>query len=259
MRDRDRATRARQQDEQAPRAHPGVSEDAPGDRIDLAEIVQQPAVGPERAELPCERGEVETVEERHQPCRGSGGAARHSHTSPPVARQETWGIAPSKPTRRRSSSVNPAPYSAQAAPSGVACTASASPTRAMGTWLSRRSSPANTARAARRAATYPRALGPARAASRVSTKRRRTARRAGRRVAPDHALVLAQLHRHRGREAEPLGKQLLGELRQPVLDRRVEVPDRLEDGEGNDAVDHGARNLAGHAPLRNPGARGEVM
>src|SRR3989449_6578648 len=111
-----------------------ISEDAPGDRIDLAEIVQQPAVGPERAELPCERGEVETVEERHQPCRGSGGAARHSHTSPPVARQETWSIAPSKPTRRRSSSVNPAPYSAQAAPSGVACTASASPTRAMGTW-----------------------------------------------------------------------------------------------------------------------------
>src|SRR3989449_3280025 len=55
-----------------------ISEDAPGDRIDLAEIVQQPAVGPERAELPCERGEVETVEERHQPCRGSGGAARHS-------------------------------------------------------------------------------------------------------------------------------------------------------------------------------------
>src|SRR2546422_9666795 len=31
-------------------------------------------------------------------------------------------------------------------------------------------------------------------------------RRVGRRVAPDHALVLAQLHRHRGREAEPLGK-----------------------------------------------------
>src|SRR2546422_7935252 len=129
MRDRDRATRTRQQDEQAPRAHPGVSEDVPGDRIDLAEIVEQPAVGAERAELPCERGEVETVEERHQPCRGSGGAARHSHTSPPVARQETWSIAPSKPTRRRSSSVNPAPYSAQAAPSGVACTASASPTR----------------------------------------------------------------------------------------------------------------------------------
>src|SRR5436309_2814209 len=157
MCDRDRAARARQQDEQAPRSHPGVSEDAPGDRIALAEIVQQPAVGAERAELPCERGEVESVEERHQPCRGSGGAARHSHTSPPVARQETWSIAPSKPTRRRSSSVNPAPYSAQAAPSGVACTASASPTRAIGTWLSRRSSPANTARAARRAATYPRA------------------------------------------------------------------------------------------------------
>src|SRR2546425_9966687 len=183
MRDRDRATRTRQQDEQAPRAHPGVSEDAPGDRIDLAEIVEEPAVGPERAELGWGRGGGKPAEERHQPCRGGGGAARHSHTSPPVARQETWSIAPSKPTRRRSSSVNPAPYSAQAAPSGVACTASASPTRAMGTWLSRRSSPANTARAARRAATYPRALGPARAASRVSTKRRRTARRAARRPA----------------------------------------------------------------------------
>src|SRR6185312_2412852 len=183
MRDRDRATRARQQDEQTPRSHPGVSEDAPGDRIDLAEIVQQPAVSPERTELLSERGEVEAVEERHQSCRGSGGAARHSHTSPPVARQEIWSIAPSKPTRSRSSSVNPAPYKAHAAPSGVACTASASPTRATGTWLSRRSSPANTARAACRAATYARALGPARAASRVSRKRRRTARRAARRPA----------------------------------------------------------------------------
>src|SRR5204863_8575670 len=140
--DRNRATRARQQDEQAPRAHPGVSEDAPGDRIDLAEIVQQPAVGPERAELPCERGEVETVEERHQPCRGSGGAARHSHTSPPVARQETRGIAPSKPTRRRSSSVNPAPYSRQAAPPRLPCTASGSATPPVGTGRSDRRPPA---------------------------------------------------------------------------------------------------------------------
>src|SRR5207247_3521594 len=124
-------------------SHPAASMDAPGDRIDLAEIVHQPAAGPERAELPGERWGVDPVEERHQPCRGSGGAARHSHTSPPVARQEIWSIAPSKPTRRRSSSVNPAPYSAQAAPSGVACTASASLTRAIGTWLSRRSYPAN--------------------------------------------------------------------------------------------------------------------
>src|SRR5882762_3992793 len=183
MRDRDRTARARQQDEQAPRSHPGVPEDAAGDRVDLTEVVQQPAVGPEAAECLRERREVEAVQQRHQSCRGSVGAARHSHTAPPVARQETWSMAPSKPTRSRSSSVNPAPYSAHAAPSGVACTASASPTRATGTWLSRRSSPANTARAARRAAAYPRALGPARAASRVSRKRRRTARRAARRPA----------------------------------------------------------------------------
>src|SRR5205809_364276 len=143
----------------------------------------KPAVGPESAERLRERGEIEAVEQRHQSCRGSGGAARHSHASPPVARQEMWSIAPSTPTRSRSSSVNPAPYSAHAAPSGVACTARASPTRATGTWLSRRSSPEKTARAARRAATYARARGPARAASRVSTKRRRTARRAARRPA----------------------------------------------------------------------------
>src|SRR3989441_51289 len=64
-------------------------------------------------------------------------------------------------------------------------------------------------------------------------------RRVGRRAAPDHALVHGQLHSHRARIAEPLAYQLISELRQPVLDRRVEVPDRLEDGEGNDAVDHG--------------------
>src|SRR5438046_1408695 len=180
---RDGTARARQQNEEAPRSHPRVPEDAAGDRVELAEVVQQPAVGPEGAERLRERGGIEAVEQRHQSCRGSGGAARHSHASPPVARQEMWSIAPSKPTRRRSSSVNPAPYSAHAAPSGVACTARASPTRATGRWLSRRRSPANTARAARRAATYARALGPARAASRVIKKRRRTARRAARRPA----------------------------------------------------------------------------
>jgi len=81
------------------------------------------------------------------------------------------------------------------------------------------------------------------AASRVSRNRRRTARRAARRRLREHqvrvgppphqseqrlhvrrsaaasagpSLVLPQLHRHRGREAEPLGEQLLGEFRQPV-------------------------------------------
>src|SRR5207247_2478281 len=67
---RDRTARARQQDEQAPRSHPGVSEDASGDRVEFAEVVQQPAVGPERAERGRERGEVEPVQQRHQSCRG---------------------------------------------------------------------------------------------------------------------------------------------------------------------------------------------
>ena len=72
-------------------------------------------------------------------------------------------------------------------------------------------------------------------------------------VAPHHPLVLAQLHGHRVREAEPLGQELLGKLRQSVLDRRVEVLDRLQDGERDDAVDHGARNVARPHPIAEPG------
>src|SRR5207302_3674441 len=173
-----------QQHEQAPRPHPGRPEDPLGDRVHFAEVVYEPAVGAERGECVRERREVEAVEQRgHQWWRGSGGAARHSHTVPPVARHETWSIAPSNPTRRRSSSVNPVPYKAQAAPSGVACTATASRTWAMGTCRSRRSSAANTARAARRAAAYPNNRGAPRAARRVSPNSRRTARRAARRPA----------------------------------------------------------------------------
>src|SRR5947208_3259597 len=119
----------------------------------------------------------------HQRCRGSGGAARHSQRSPPVARHVVWSIAPSKPTSKRSSSAKPVPYRAQAAPSGVAFTAIKSPTRATGTPLSRRSSPPNTARAARRATPYPSSRGAARAATRDATNSRRTARRAARRPA----------------------------------------------------------------------------
>src|SRR5258708_18220978 len=120
--DGDWATALGQQHEQAPRAHPGRAEDALGDRVHLAEIVEQPAVDPEHPECLGERGEVEAVEQRHQWWRGSGGAARHSHTAPPVARQETWSIAPSNPTSRRSSSLNPRPYTAHPPPAEVACT-----------------------------------------------------------------------------------------------------------------------------------------
>src|SRR5205814_7922568 len=92
----------------APRPHPRGAEDPLGNGVHFAEIVDQPAVGAEHSERVRERGEVEAVEQRrsHQWWRGSGGAARHSHASPPVARHETWSMAPSNPTSSRSSSVN---------------------------------------------------------------------------------------------------------------------------------------------------------
>ena len=61
---RDGASHPGQQHEQAPRPHPGRSEDALGDRVHLAEVVHQPAVGAERGERVRERGEVEAVEQR---------------------------------------------------------------------------------------------------------------------------------------------------------------------------------------------------
>jgi len=84
-----RTAGAREEDEQPPGPHPRIAEDAGGDRIHLAEVVEQPAVGPKGGERLRQGGEIEAVEERHQRCLGSGGAPRHSHAAPPVARQET--------------------------------------------------------------------------------------------------------------------------------------------------------------------------
>src|SRR5439155_14715364 len=101
--------------EQTPRPHAGRPEDPLGDRVHFAEVVDQPAVDAERGERVRERSEVEAVEQRgrgrgrHQWWRGSGGAARHSHTFPPLARHETWSMAPWNPTSNRSSSVKPVP------------------------------------------------------------------------------------------------------------------------------------------------------
>jgi len=190
-------------------------------------------------------------------------------------------MAPSKPTRRRSSSVNPAPY--QRARGAVG----------RGLHGERVAPPAPPGRGSRAQlpgehgagphAARPRTRGPrpARAASRVSRRVAVTPRRAARgrrprtpgphrppphsrqgldvrlvggRVPPDHALVFAQLHSPPWR-SRAAWKALLGEFDNPSRPR-VEVPDRLEDGEWDDAVDHGARNLAAHALLRNPGGRG---
>src|SRR5439155_9448252 len=46
-------------------------------------------------------------------------------------------------------------------------------------------------------------------------------------------------------------EELVSELREPVFHGSVEILDRLEDGEGDDAVHHAARNVASPPPLRN--------
>lgn len=71
-------------------------------------------------------------------------------------------------------------------------------------------------------------------------------------------LELRQLHGDSRGETETFDEQLVGELREPVLDGRVQILDRLEDGERDDAVHHGARNLARPPPLRNSPGRASL-
>jgi len=78
-------------------------------------------------------------------------------------------------------------------------------------------------------------------------------RRVGVRITPNHSFVFTELYGDGPGEAEALGEELFGELRQPVLDWCVEVLDRLEDGEWYDTMDHGARNLACPGPIAKPG------
>ncbi len=51
--------------------------------------------------------------------------------------------------------------------------------------------------------------------------------------------------------AQALDEQFVCELREPVFHGSIEILDRLEDGERDDAVHHGARNLLPGALLRN--------
>ena len=94
MRDSDRFTGARQQHEEAPRAHAMDSQHARRRGVDAAEVVEQPAIGADFAEQIAQRGKIKTVEDGHR-CRGSGLSARHSQRAPPRARQATCSIAPS--------------------------------------------------------------------------------------------------------------------------------------------------------------------
>src|SRR5438093_1275765 len=71
------------------------------------------------------------------------------------------------------------------------------------------------------------------------------------RVFAHQLLELGQLHGNGGGEAEALDQQFFGELGEPILDGSIEILDRLEDGERDDAVHHGARNLPRGCLLRN--------
>ena len=64
-------------------------------------------------------------------------------------------------------------------------------------------------------------------------------------------LELFQLHLDGGGKAQALDEQFVSELREPVFHRSIEILDRLEDGERDNAVHHGARNLPRAALLRN--------
>ena len=58
------------------------------------------------------------------------------------------------------------------------------------------------------------------------------------RVLAHELLEFGELHLHGGREAESFHEQLVGKLGEPVFDGGIQVLDRLEDGERDDAVHH---------------------
>lgn len=58
------------------------------------------------------------------------------------------------------------------------------------------------------------------------------------RVFAHELLEFGELHLHGGREAEALYQQLIGKLGEPVFNGRIQILDRLEDGERDDAVHH---------------------
>src|SRR5439155_2998107 len=76
-------------------------------------------------------------------------------------------------------------------------------------------------------------------------------RRLHSRVFAHELLEFGKLHLYRGGQAQTLDQQLVSELGEPIFDGSIEILDRLEDGERDDAVHHGARNLPRGALLRN--------
>jgi len=169
----------------------------------------------------------------------------------------------------------------QAAPSGVAWMAIGSLTRATGSRCSRPSSRRGPRAPARRAAPCPNSRGAACAARRETPDIRRTARRAARRPASANtrsasgrrptaaatppraparpARLYARAARTRStasgrwRTAQALHQQLVSELGEPIFDGCIEILDRLEDGERDNAMHHGARKVASPPPCETHG------
>ena len=71
------------------------------------------------------------------------------------------------------------------------------------------------------------------------------------RIFAHELLEFGQLHLHGCRQAQAFHEQFVSELAEPIFDGGIEILDRLEDGERDDAVHHGARNLPRGALLRN--------
>ncbi len=69
-------------------------------------------------------------------------------------------------------------------------------------------------------------------------------------VTPGQPLVLDELDLHGARQAQALDEELLGEFGEAILDGRVEIAHGFQDGQGDDAVHHGARILPPHCGTR---------
>ena len=74
-------------------------------------------------------------------------------------------------------------------------------------------------------------------------------RRLDARVLPHELLELHELHLNGSRKPQPLYEQFVSELGEPIFDGGIEILDRLEDGERDDAMHHGARKVASPSPI----------
>src|SRR5690349_6886159 len=75
--------------------------------------------------------------------------------------------------------------------------------------------------------------------------------------------ISLNLRRHRGAEAQPTRRDLLGQLFEPILNWSVEVSDRLQQAErnqgGNGRLVHGRNVISLHSLMAEPSAAGRTF